>query len=228
MVKRKEKKALRASDYLDEDQQNLLITHVIKQARHRKPGSLRALTNQIIVLVLLSTGLRASELLGLKKRDLPCCHGKSQIDVPAEIAKNEQSRTIIIPVELGDLMSHYMDVARKGSRPGSLFLVNERGGPMSYKSLWSKIDILKRKIGLPFVTAHKLRHSHITDLYNVAYDLRCCQDQAGHSSIKTTQIYTRTANKGRISQVERLPIAGMLAQLSESITQKDKCSKAEL
>jgi len=226
--KRKEKRALKSNDYMDVAQQERLIAYVTKRARHRKPGSLRALTNWTIVIVLLSTGLRASEFLGLKKQDLPCCHGKPLIDVPASIAKGKQPRTIIVPDYLGDFMDNYMTIARKGSRPGSLFMVNERGGAMAYESLLSKIKIIGKNIGMDWLTPHKFRHTYLTNLYNVDYDLRNCQDQAGHTSIKSTQIYTRTDNRGRISQVKRLPIAGIMARLLDSITQTDNHAKGSL
>jgi len=226
--KRKEKRALKSNDYMDAAQQEKLIAYVVKLARHRKPGSLRALTNEVIVIVLLSTGLRPAEFLGLKKCDLPCCHGKPVIDVPAPIAKGKQPRTVMIPDYLGDIMTNYMNIARKGSRPGSLFMVNERGGVMAYESLLSKIKIIGKNVGMDWLTPHKFRHTYLTNLYNVDYDLRNCQDQAGHTSIKSTQIYTRTDNRGRVSQVKRLPITGIMAQLSESIMQNDKHAKGVL
>lgn len=223
--KRPNKQSLAPDEYLDAGETARLLADVISRAARRKKGSLRAWTNEIIIIIMLATGLRAEELLGLKKRDLPCCHGKNAIFVPAEIAKNKKSRTVYIPYQVAERISEYVGGARKGAREGSRLFVNERGGTMSYYSLYSKVKIIGRNAGMPWVGPHKLRHAHLTSLYNVDYDLRHVQDQAGHTSIKSTQIYTRTDNRARRSQVERLDICKIMAQLQDSITQTDNKAK---
>ncbi len=65
--KRPNKQSLGPAEYLDADETARLVADVISRSATRKKGSMRAWTNEMIIIMLLATGLRASELLGLKK-----------------------------------------------------------------------------------------------------------------------------------------------------------------
>ena len=73
---------------------------------------------------------------------------------------------------------------------GALF-VNLRGGRISTRSIQERIKTLALMQGLPPVNPHMLRHSFATHLLESSGDLRSIQELLGHSSLSTTQIYTR-------------------------------------
>ncbi|WP_349828356.1 site-specific tyrosine recombinase XerD [Brevibacterium litoralis] len=81
--------------------------------------------------------------------------------------------------------------ARAHDRAGAVFL-NRRGGRLSRQSAWTAIVTAARQAGLEeHVSPHSLRHSFATHLLEGGADIRVVQELLGHSSVTTTQIYTR-------------------------------------
>lgn len=149
--------------------------------------------------VLYGSGLRISELTGLRVRDLFLDEGFAEVR-----GKGDRSR--IVPVGGGAtrMLRQYLDVWRSSlERPriskGVLFL-NQRGGAMSRTGAWKivkdAVEITKRKsakLGVPIlteVTPHTFRHSFATHLIEGGADLVAVQEMLGHADIVTTQIYT--------------------------------------
>jgi site-specific recombinase XerD len=77
--------------------------------------------------------------------------------------------------------------------PEELFL-NHRGGPLGIRGLRYRLDLLRRRAGLPDgVSPHTLRHSFATHLLDGGADLRVVQELLGHESLATTQVYTHVS-----------------------------------
>ena len=149
--------------------------------------------------LLFATGMRVSELLSLRLRDvnfdtaLVCCTGKGSKErmVPMGRAAVERLRLYLATTRPGLL---------RGQKHQSLFL-NSRGGPMTRQGFWMILKDHGAAAGLR-VSPHVIRHSFGTQMLERGADLRALQMMLGHADISTTQIYTHV-NKDRLKRVYR-------------------------
>ena len=141
--------------------------------------------DRAVLEIMYATGLRVSELVGLKQNDvdllagLIVCHGKG----------NKERR-----VPLGKSAIHWLQQyatvkAGYGTQSSpNVFL--HRGRPFTRQIAWSMIKGHAEKAGIKNVSPHTLRHSFATHLLQHGADSRSVQALLGHSDISTTQIYT--------------------------------------
>ena len=158
-------------------------------------SELLGIRDRAILEVLYATGLRVSELIGLKLNDLHLSMGLLQT-----LGKGEKER--IVP--LGDLAIQWIETYLEEVRPlltqknpeeVHLF-VNNHGKGLSRQGIWKNLKALVRKAGITKnVTPHTLRHSFATHLLENGADLRTVQELLGHADISTTQIYTHITKK---------------------------------
>ena len=199
----KKRGGLAPDKYLSDTQLRKLRRYVKDKAdlARVRAGS-RGVIDELIVELLINTGLRASELCNLNIGDLPIKHGKDCIWV--RDGKGKVSRTVDISDNLKKRIERYVKLYRKGARAGSALLVSECGNRIIYRSIYAKIKRIGDQAGIGKLHPHMLRHTYLTRLYNIEKDLRFVQDQAGHASPTTTAIYAKTNNKARKRQVQAL------------------------
>jgi integrase/recombinase XerC len=137
-----------------------------------------------VLALLYGSGLRISEALSLKRRDVPAdaltVHGKGNktrmVPVLAQVIRAITDYLALCPFDL--------------SRDGPLF-VGARGGALSPRVVQLAVARMRGALGLPdTATPHALRHSFATHLLARGADLRAIQELLGHASLSTTQIYT--------------------------------------
>jgi integrase/recombinase XerD len=144
--------------------------------------------DRAILELLYGSGLRASELVGLRPAD---------VDLQAQIlmCRGKRDRQRVVPI--GDAARRalvtYLEQARprlvRSRDPGVLF-VNARGGPLGRQGLWRIVRTRARGAGLRAGYPHALRHSFASHLLEGGADLRSVQALLGHADIGTTEIYT--------------------------------------
>ena len=154
--------------------------------------------DRAVLEIMYATGLRVSELIGLKQNDidllagLVVCHGKG----------NKERR-----VPLGKSAIHWLQQYAavkagygKASSP-NVFL--HRGRPFTRQLAWSMIKRHAENVGIKNVSPHTLRHSFATHLLQHGADSRSVQALLGHSDISTTQIYTHITDMHLRSAYDR-------------------------
>ena len=103
------------------------------------------------------------------------------------------SKTRLVPVGryAKSALNAWLLERKKLPTEDEALFVNLRGGRISARSIQEKIKNIALMQGLPPVNPHMLRHSFATHLLESSGDLRSIQELLGHSSLSTTQIYTR-------------------------------------
>ncbi len=163
-----------------------------------------AYRDKALLELLFSTGLRVSELTGLK-RD----HVNIKKDEFTVLGKGRKSRVVFISEQAKYWLKKYLDL-RDDVNP-YLFISHDkktamvkaqRGKadaafePITPRSVQRSVNAYARAAGITKpVTPHTLRHSYATDLLQNGADIRSVQTMLGHSSITTTQIYTHITDK---------------------------------
>jgi integrase/recombinase XerD len=146
--------------------------------------------NRAMLETLYSSGLRVSELIGLK-----ISHLHEDIGFLRVLGKGSKERLVPIGREALKHIKIYRDevrvhVAIKKGNEDHLFL-NKRGSALSRVMVFMIIKDLAKKIGLQkSISPHTFRHSFATHLIEGGADLRAVQEMLGHESITTTEIYT--------------------------------------
>jgi len=151
--------------------------------------------------VLYSTGLRVSELVGLRLAELDLDTGCLRC-----IGKGNKERLVPLGRRAVEALRRYLGVVRLKllrGRSSPVVFVNNRGLKMSRVGFWKVLKTYGRRAGLPAkLSPHKLRHSFATHLLERGADLRSVQAMLGHADISTTQIYTHVTQE-RLRQIYR-------------------------
>jgi len=136
-----------------------------------------------------ATGVRVSELIGVRVRDL---HFDDQF--VSVFGKGSKERLVPIGARAVGTVSIYLRETRprldRGKGEGRVFL-NARGGPLTRMGVWKILREHVEAAGIgKRVTPHTLRHSFATHLLEGGADLLAVQEMLGHADVSTTQIYT--------------------------------------
>lgn len=158
------------------------------------PATLLGLRDKAMLELLYATGLRVSELMELKLRDINLERGYLVV-----MGKGSKERA----VPMGELamaaISRYLASGRaallKGGDADHVFISSRRRG-MSRQMFWERIKHYAAKAGIgKTISPHTLRHSFATHMLDNGADLRAVQAMLGHSDISTTQIYTHVSRE---------------------------------
>jgi len=141
-----------------------------------------------VMALLYGSGLRISEALGLKKRDVPL-PGKG--DTLTVLGKGNKTRMVPVLQNVLALIQDYVTTCPHPLPADGPIFVGARGGPLSPRIIQLAMARLRGGLGLPdSATPHALRHSFATHLLGRGGDLRAIQELLGHASLSTTQVYT--------------------------------------
>src|SRR5882762_9971366 len=141
-----------------------------------------------VMALLYGSGLRISEALGLKRRDVPL---PGAGDVLIVTGKGNKTRMVPVLQNVLALVQAYVAMCPHPLPPEGPVFVGARGGPLKARIIQLTMERLRGALGLPdSATPHALRHSFATHLLSRGGDLRAIQELLGHASLSTTQIYT--------------------------------------
>ncbi len=150
------------------------------------------LRDRTILELMYASGLRVSELVGLKYTD--CLLSEKAVIVSG---KGRKERVVPFGDEAVFWIEKYLSISRPKilkNKSSDFFFVGKGGGKLSRQFIWKLVRKLAAQIGLENdCTPHTFRHTFATHLLNNGADLRAIQLLLGHSDISTTQIYTKIA-----------------------------------
>src|SRR5262249_30408905 len=138
-----------------------------------------------VLALLYGAGLRISEALSLKRRDVD-----NVPDVLSVTGKGNKTRMVPLLPQVTKLIESYIALYPfTGDDGNGPLFVGARGGPLSPRIVQLTMERLRGALGLPdTATPHALRHSFATHLLARGGDLRAIQELLGHASLSTTQI----------------------------------------
>jgi integrase/recombinase XerD len=172
------------------------VERLLAQPDTSTPVGLR---DKAMIELMYSTGLRVSELCGLRVGDLQVNSGSLRC-----IGKGNKERLVPVGRKALEIVARYL----RESRPqllreevSSFLFIGPRGGNMTREHFWQLLRDYGRKAELRQpLKPHMLRHSFATHLLDRGADLRAVQLMLGHVDISTTQIYTHVVEE-RLKQV---------------------------
>ena len=140
-----------------------------------------------LVVLIFGCGLRISEALSLKNRDIKNTPTSLRI-----VGKGNKERIVPMLDAVNTAIEKYVQSNPFGNRDEAPLFRSVRGLPMSPRMAEKVVENLRHYLQLPdYVTPHALRHTFATALLAGGADLRSLQELLGHSSLSTTQLYTR-------------------------------------
>ena len=173
------------------------IEKLIQSIEKSKEKKWVILRNKAIFILLYTCGMRISEALDLKRSILPL--GDSII------IKGKGNKERMVPIlEITDqIIKEYLQNIPFYKKANDFLFLGIRGKKLSPRSFQKVIEKARKENGfLETTTPHSLRHSFATHMLNENTDLRSIQKLLGHSSLSSTEIYTKLEEK-KLIQVYR-------------------------
>ncbi len=165
---------------------NVLSPEDVEQLLNFKPKNIQETRDMAIVELIYSSGLRVSEAVNVDLNDFEESGNFLRV-----LGKGAKTRLVPVGRFAQSAIDKWIKERKKISTIDEALFVNLRGGRISTRSIQERIKTLALMQGLPPVNPHMLRHSFATHLLESSGDLRSIQELLGHSSLSTTQIYTR-------------------------------------
>lgn len=158
--------------------------------------------NTAIVLLMLEAGLRISEVVALRRGDVPVSARTG--DVIVRCGKGGKHRKVKMSSKLREAITGYLQALDlSGDQDAPLFPGKDGHGPLGTNA----VDHLVRRLGkaahLSGLSAHRLRHTCLTNLVRSGADLMIVKTAAGHAKLETTARYTQPGDADMEAAMER-------------------------
>lgn len=152
------------------------------------------LRDKAMLELLYATGLRVSELVGLRMENISLRQGVVRV-----IGKGSKERLVPMGEEAMHWISCYLREARGallGAQASDVLFPSNRAQQMTRQTFWHRIKLYASRAHIAVeLSPHTLRHAFATHLLNHGADLRVVQMLLGHADLSTTQIYTHVAGE---------------------------------
>lgn len=177
------------------------VTELLNQnAKRNDPLALR---DQAILELMYASGMRASEVVSFKAREVD--YRSRMIRV---YGKGDKERLVPISKTAAIVMQQYQKKQRPqllgnhhSTRPSDAFFLNDKGENLTVRGLEYILRQVEQKTGYYYgLHPHILRHTFATTLLDNGADLRLIQELLGHASLNTTQVYTHVTTKNMKEQ----------------------------
>ncbi len=151
------------------------------------------LRNACILEILYSTGIRVSELVNLKIRDIDFYNKKIRV-----LGKGNKERIVLFGNRCENLLERYIKESRAvlNKKKVEYLFLNNLGQNISVRSIENIIDKIEKEACLKFsISPHVFRHTFATHLLDNGADLNSVKELLGHENLNTTAIYTHVSNE---------------------------------
>ena len=197
--RRHEPTTLSPEQYLDPARRERLREYA--RARAAELDSQRARTDELLVELMLGSGLRAQEVCDLALADTPAVHRTAVLYV--RCGKRDKARTVDINGRLAVRIIRYARRFRAGAAKEEPLFLGCHGKALRYHVLYDKIRRMGEAIGVQ-LHPHTLRSSFAVWMYSIERDILAVQRALGHSDLETTMIYARTCDNAVRRQMSKM------------------------
>jgi len=159
----------------------------VEQLLNFRPENSIEIRDLALIELMYSSGLRVSEVANINLADF-----EEEMTFLRVMGKGSKVRLAPIGRYAISAINNWIEERKKfsGIDTPALF-INLKGGRLTVRSIQLRLEKISIKQGLPRVNPHMLRHSFATHMLESSGDLRTIQELLGHSSLSTTQIYTK-------------------------------------
>lgn len=172
------------------------VSQLLELPNLKNPLGLR---DKAVLELMYATGLRISEVIGLKSDNLYMEDMFLRV-----VGKGGKERVVPFGEQARDHLRNYLTAGRQlllKKKVNDYIFLNRFGDPLTRMGLWKVIKGYAKTLGVyATLTPHTLRHSFATHLLERGADLRSIQLMLGHANISTTEIYTYVA-KSRVKKI---------------------------
>lgn len=149
-------------------------------------GQKNGLRDALILEMLYSTGIRVSELVNIKLKDIKLKENKIIV-----FGKGKKERIVFFGSKLENMLNKYLQ-----NHQNEYLFINTKEEKLNDRTVRKIVSDNARKANINVtVTPHTLRHTYATHMLNAGADLKCVGDLLGHENLSTTQIYTHVSNE---------------------------------
>jgi site-specific recombinase XerD len=176
-----------APKWLDRKQQAAIIreAELRVQSAKTEPGKRQAIRDHCVLIVLLNTGLRVSELVALEMTDISLSERKGELRV--RLGKGTKQRVVPVNDTARKALKACYEV-RADIKTQRVFITQR--GPATVRAIQSILEDLGKDTHIEKMTPHMARHSFAKNLVNSGVTLEKVAMLLGHSSLNTTMVYT--------------------------------------
>ena len=165
---------------------DVLSPEDVEQLLNFKPSNTIEIRDMAIVELMYSSGLRVSETVNINIGDF-----EENMSFLRVIGKGSKTRLVPMGRFAIKAINNWLIEREKILNTTDALFLNSKGARLSVRSVQLRLKKMATKQGLPPVHPHMLRHSFATHMLESSGDLRTIQELLGHSSLSTTQIYTK-------------------------------------
>ena len=165
---------------------DVLSPEDVEQLLNFKPSNTIEIRDMAIVELMYSSGLRVSETVNINISDF-----EEDMSFLRVIGKGSKTRLVPMGRFAIKAINNWLVEREKILNNTDALFLNSKGARLSVRSVQLRLKKMATKQGLPPVHPHMLRHSFATHMLESSGDLRTIQELLGHSSLSTTQIYTK-------------------------------------
>ena len=158
----------------------------VEQLLNFKPSNLIEIRDMAIVELMYSSGLRVSETVNINMGDF-----EEDMTFLRVLGKGAKTRIVPLGRFAVTAINNWIIEREKILTKSEALFLNSKGARLSIRSIQLRLKKMATKQGLPPIHPHMLRHSFATHMLESSGDLRTIQELLGHSSLSTTQIYTK-------------------------------------